>query len=405
MLNYTMPPPPAMSGQVGQTGAMPPMTQNPSGPVAGNMAIQPGAIGGGSLNPIYGPGGIGTSADGSYMPGWGPNGQIPGYSNSIRDQLGMQLPPPPAGAPMGPQNPNAVMPPPPGMAPGMPPKTGSNNPYSPHAPVANVPAPGMPGLPGAPNMTGYADGTQFGGQTTVNPQAAPADYNSVRGFADQAYQQSMRNLQPQMDSQNRRFDQQLINQGLDPSSEAGRLAADQLARNQNDLQSKAAFDALQFGQGIQNQMFGQDLQRSQLAGQMQMGDWANNTAMNNIRAGIYGDQLGFKSNANAQEVAKYQSQLAHQLGMGNLDLSRQQQDWNEYNDLEGMNQWQANFNRTGDWRNQDLMLAMMGMGNQMPGGGVNGNIGVGAGASASPAQIWGDTFGQQWDKWNTRGGA
>jgi cobyrinic acid a,c-diamide synthase len=66
-------------------------------------------------------------------------------------------------------------------------------------------------------------------------------------------------------SRMRRGAQELINKGIDPYSEAGQKAFRQKEMSQSDQMSKAAFDALGFGAGLQEQMFGQDAQRSQLA--------------------------------------------------------------------------------------------------------------------------------------------
>lgn len=259
--------------------------------------------------------------------------------------------------------------------------------------------PGMGRAPGAPN---FGDGTQFGGQSTVNAQANPADYGSVQGFADSAYQQSMRYLQPQMDQQNRRTAQDLINAGLDPTSAAGQAQLDQVSRGQNDAMSKAAFDALGFGQGIQNQMFGQDLSRSQLASQNQANLWG---ALNNrfgTQAGIYGNQLGFGSNIFGSQAgmynnqannnaSMYNAQLGHSADMGRLDVLRQQQDWGQLMDMERNNQWTANFNRQGDQWRTNLGLELAGF------GGINQPSMGGIGApTQNPAAPWGDLGTNLW---------
>lgn len=333
-----------------------------------------------------------------------PDGQLPGYG-----QIPGQTP-----IPWDTVN----IPGTPGMTPTAP-QLGENNPYSPWKPLTPPPmpvdskipgAPGLPRMPGAPGYNPYGDGTQFGGVSTINPNANPADYDSVRGFANSAYDQSMRNLQPQMDQQNRRFDQTLINQGIDPNSKAGQDARAQMDRGQNDLRSKATFDALAFGQGIQNQMFGQDLSRSQLASGMQMGEWGNNTAMNNLLGNTYGNQLGFlgqqggnmanmygaqlglQGNMNNNATSRYNSQLQHSLGMGNLELGRQQQDWSQMMGMEGLNQWNQTYNRQGDWRNQDLTLALMGL--NVP---QQSQIGTGGG-NFQPGGVdpWSNAAGEWW---------
>jgi hypothetical protein len=78
----------------------------------------------------------------------------------------------------------------------------------------------------------------------------------------------MRYLEPQMELQDERFAQELINKGIDPNSEAGQRAFRQKSMSQNDMMSKSAFDALGYGSSLQDQMFGQDATRSQLANAM-----------------------------------------------------------------------------------------------------------------------------------------
>ena len=345
-----------------------------------------------------------TNPDGTYFGGIGP-GQSPVAT-------------PPAPPQPGPGDGPGAMPPPPVGSPGgaMPtaPQWGQGNPWSPWSQLPGPQQPGFApppssggGMPAPPGYPGYSDGSSYGGQTTVNPQAGAADYDSVRGFTDQAYEQAMRHIQPQMDQQNRRFDQQLINQGIDPNSAAGQEARAQLDRGQNDLQSKASFDALQFGQNIQNQMFGQDATRAGLAGQMQMGDWANTTARSNLLGNVYGSQLGYLGNIygadmgyatslNNNMTQRYLGDQSYNLGMGNLELGRQRQDWGEMMDMERNNQWSSNFNRQGDWRNQDLILSLLGqqIPNQ-PQGGIN------PGQAGNPFAPWADWGAGMLDTWGS----
>jgi hypothetical protein len=138
-------------------------------------------------------------------------------------------------------------------------------------------------------------------QSPWSPMGAqPGQYDQVSQFSDEAYNQARRHLDPLQAQQNRRFDQELINRGIDPFSEAGKQMADQLARQQNDQNMQASYGALQFGQGIQNQMFGQS------------------------------------------------------MAMNNLELARQKQ---EFGELMGY----ANFDRQGQQYQDQLTMALMGM--------------------------------------------
>lgn len=99
------------------------------------------------------------------------------------------------------------------------------------------------------------------------------DYDSVREFSDQAYQQARRHLDPMQDAQNRRLDQELINRGVDPRSEMGKEMAAQLARGQNDQNNSAMFSALGFGQGLQGQMYDQMMGRNNMELSRQVQDF------------------------------------------------------------------------------------------------------------------------------------
>ena len=231
--------------------------------------------------------------------------------------------------------PTAAMPgPPPGQA-ALPPAPGQN--LGPNSPFNAVPA--TQGPPG----TNMAGGGSFAGQSTVNPQAGPADYAGVQGFADQAYEQARRNIDPMQDQARRRMEQDLINKGIDPTSAQGMGMLDQQNRNFTDQNNAANFGALQFGQGIQQQMFGQDLSRSQLAGQMQQSQWQNQTA-----------QRG-------QDVQKYGMNLQNRLGMGQLDMARQGQDFNQMMGLEGTQFRNRAYNDSRSDYQDALTMSLMGI--------------------------------------------
>lgn len=195
---------------------------------------------------------------------------------------------------------------------------------------AGVMPPGPPGMQAqtkntAPWRKPPPTATSYGGQNTVGASAGPADYEGVQGFADQAYQQARRDLDPMQEQMQRRTQQDLINKGVDPSSPQGMAMLDQENRNISDQNSTALFGALQFGQGIQNQMFGQDLANTQQAGNMQQAKWQ------------------------------------YDLGNKNLDMNQQGQDFNQMIGLEGL---QFRDRMYGDKRSdyQDaLTMSLMGM--------------------------------------------
>lgn len=258
---------------------------------------------------------------------------------------------------------------------------GFPNPFSQFGPIPQPQGPGAPGRPGfgssAPMGGGWGgtgagiwasspqgglrsgDGTQYGGVSTVNPQADAMQYGEVQQFSDAAHEQARRYLDPLQEQENRALDQQLINQGIDPRSEYGQFMREQLSRTQADANSKAAFDALGFGTDIQQQMFDQSLGRSQLAGDMQRAAWETDLGYAGLRtdeylgnlgysADLYGSDvqrylgdLGYESDIYRSNVNRYASDLGHSLGMGRLNLDQVSESNRQMMDLErlGLEQW------------------------------------------------------------------
>lgn len=110
----------------------------------------------------------------------------------------------------------------------------------------------------------------YDGVNAINPweMMQGFDYEQFQEYEDRAYDQAMRTLGPELEEERNRFDQQLINQGIDPNSEAGQKARAQMERGQNDRINQAKFNAMGFGQQMQQQIFGQAATSSQLANQM-----------------------------------------------------------------------------------------------------------------------------------------
>jgi hypothetical protein len=236
-----------------------------------------------------------------------------------------------------PQPGTAVPPPAPGVAAGPPPGLVAGPP-----PGAGYPTP--PAAPAQMNIGGGPQGGgSFAGQRTVGAEAGPADYQGVQGFADQAYQQARRNIDPMQAQASRRMEQDLINKGIDPMSEQGMAMLDQQNRNFADQNNSATFGALQFGQGIQNQMFNQAFQNTAQAGQMQQAQWQNQTA-----------QRG-------QDVQKYGMDQNFNIQSGQLDMARQGQDFNQMMGLEGVDFRNRAYNDKQAQYYDQLTMAMMGI--------------------------------------------
>jgi hypothetical protein len=312
--------------------------------------------------------------------------------------------PPPGGMPLPPGGGNIVPPPgqyvpPPGAEGGMGQSPWSTMPPI-RPPVDNAQNAGYTGYnPGTADWMaqGYDKGTSFGGQGTTGAQAGAADYAGVQGFADKAYEQARRNIDPMQEQQGRRMEQDLINKGIDPSSAQGKAMLDQQNRNFADQNNSAAFGALQFGQGIQNQMFGQNLANTQQAGDMQKASWQNQQNQQNVYGQKYGNELNagvgwgnIGANYAANDTNRYLGDQKYALGQGNLEVGRQQQDFNELMGYDAMDyRNQAYNNRNQQWQ-REMDQALL-TGNPPPyGGGYTGT----QGSSTDPwAGLAGNIFG------------
>ena len=214
------------------------------------------------------------------------------------------MPPPPAPANMQQPAGQAAMPPPPAPAnmqqpAGQPPGAMNQGPYSPWDNAGTNSF--FSQMSQFANPQGANDWqNQYGGQQIAGADPSQADYGSVQNYADAAHENAMRYLEPQQAQQNRRMQQELINKGIDPNSAQGQEMQNMLAMQQGDAQNAAAFNALGFGQGIQNQMAQQEQAKAGLAGQMEMARNQNQLGWGNVGLGM--GQLG--------------------LGYGNLDLQR-----------------------------------------------------------------------------------
>jgi hypothetical protein len=212
------------------------------------------------------------------------------------------------------------------------------------------PAPPTPwqGAPGGGNFNNWGPGEKnvYGGQQIAGATPSPADYQSVQQYSDAAHENARRYLDPQQDMQFKRFNQQLVNQGIDPNSPQGQQRQAAFGRQQADANNAAAFGAMQFGQGIQNQMSQQELANQQLAGNMQQALWNQQGQAENRdlqwglgemqnKTALAGQQNQYNLGMAGLDNQRYQADLGHQLGMGQLDYTRNMGEHSQMMDLLG----------------------------------------------------------------------
>jgi hypothetical protein len=154
---------------------------------------------------------------------------------------------------------------------------------------------------------------QGGGQTNFtragqapNLQTSLGENVGMEGW-DRASNLLMQRLDPQLQRQQERQDAQLAAQGIPIGSEAYTRAKQDLAMQQNDARTQAQLQA----QGIQQNLFGQELQAGQFGNQAMLGQ--NTAQLQN---------LGF----NNQQI---QQLFANQMANANFGNTAQQQAFNQ----------------------------------------------------------------------------
>jgi hypothetical protein len=220
---------------------------------------------------------------------------------------------------------------------GMPPQqqTGGMPPSDPIV-AAGMPPQGNE-MPPEQNQWSSGDPTNpYSPWSTMPPDQA--NYDQMQGFSDQAYDYSRRYVDPQQDQDQRRIQQEMVNKGIDPNSAQGMEMMNQMSMRHGDQNDASAFGAMGFGQGIQNQMFNQ------------------------------------------------------QLGWGNLELGRQQQDFGEILGYDQIDYRNDQYNEMNNRWDQSLAMNMAGY--QPPYGSTPTD-----GSGTSPLTPWSSYIASQGNLW------
>lgn len=143
-----------------------------------------------------------------------------------------------------------------------------------------------PGGKTNPGLPGSGSSASFGGVSGVNPQAGnPNELDAFKRYEDAAFSNAMGRLNPQFAQQGETFEQRMANQGIPVGSEAYNKARTQMDLSQNDARSNAAFNAMGFGLGVQNQSFQQGATRSQLVNALMQAQMQKDVGMANVNLG------------------------------------------------------------------------------------------------------------------------
>ena len=241
--------------------------------------------------------------------------------------------------------------------------------------------------------------------------------DAFRQFGNNYYDHIMNRTAGQREQQNQSLQQSLINRGLQPGTEAYNAEMARMDQRNNDFMSGAAVQAEQLGLAAQNQYFGQEMQNNQydLAQNQQnymqgfgYDQLANQRNIAQIGAGAQVGAAGIAANS-----ANYRADLAHQLGISQLNENARQYDIGDIRSTQGMdqqyqlglmdrynnfmntgiNQFMAQQNANNQWYNQAGQMA-----NNAPGVSFTPNTGY-VGNQIQGNQNYMNAYGSDQNMW------
>lgn len=153
---------------------------------------------------------------------------------------------------------------------------------------------------GLPGLQSFAQQSPL--QMNVN---TPGYQDAIKQAQDATYNQAASYLDPQYKQQSNQLTAQLANQGITQGSEAWKNAWDQYNRDKTFSYNQAQDSAVQNGNALQNQLFGQDVTK---------GQFANEAAGQQFGQNLQNAELGNQANAQGfSEAQAVQNQPINQL--------------------------------------------------------------------------------------------
>ena len=237
------------------------------------------------------------------------------------------------------------------------------------------------------NRNSSGPNVPLGGISPVDVRTEGLGLDRYDQFADEAYASQVRRLDPQFESADARFRQQMVNQGITEGSDAFDDARANFDRARTDAYGEARVLADQVAMAMQNQAFGQNLSESQLANALALANIQSNTSL-----GVAG--IGANASMYGADVQRYLGELGnalgwgrlgsdHSLGMGGLNLANRNSDQSFLLGLGGLGLDAFNSNQGAQNNNWNQIMGLL---NLVPG--------------QAPAQL--DVTGPYRDQYNGR---
>ena len=220
---------------------------------------------------------------------------------------------------------------------------------------AVTPRPTTPG-PGGPVNSAWQP---QGGVSPFNASAGATGIGEFQRFSDNAYNEAERRLTPQFESQQRGFEQDMVNRGIAPGTPAYDNARNNFDQSRNDAFSGARAQADQLGAAMQQQSFQQGATNSQGLRELLLGQMSADAS-----------RYGADQSANA---SMHSTNMGAQTAANNLGWQREQGDFGNLMQLLGLGQQGVGINNSaigqdngalGNWYNMNTRMLGMAPGGQ-----------------------------------------
>ena len=240
-------------------------------------------------------------------------------------------------------------------------------------PVTSPPNPGT----GTNPATGGAGNPSGGPVDPVDVQVGQPTLSSFQQYQDAAYQAAQRRLDPQFQAQEARFEQQMVNRGLQPGTAAYDAARANFDRSREDAYSNARNQSLQQGLAAQQQAFGQNFAESELANRLRLGQLNADTSLNvaglnantslanaDIQRQNFLDQLGLNRDQMNLGASQWDRQFGQnqQQWMDQFGLQQGSQDFGQMMQMMGFDRdtmWGNNSQNNGQFNQLASLFGMM----------------------------------------------
>ena len=205
-----------------------------------------------------------------------------------------------------------------------------------YAPNPNIQRPDFGNQGNSSSQSSFGGGFRGGGGQPMQGNQGGQQMPNVGDFSryeDGALANAMRTLQPQMDSNNAAFEQQMVSRGIQPGTAQYDAQRANLDRRNNDMLTSAEYGAQGQGLAAQQQAYAQQYGYDALANalnQTQIGaDASMYGADRSSAASMYGSDASMNNAQTGANASMYNNDMNNSLGWAGLNEQGRQFDVND----------------------------------------------------------------------------